>query len=155
MSSSPSVNLESGISSPPRILSISAEIRGGEHAQVLAILLVDALNVFRNHQLDAGTKLGIGRLLTAGTFAATLPAHRRHKAALLHVTALDGRFIAALQAGVWELAQRFVEEEADVRRRDLVGGDVITQFGIILRILSCPTEGLPPPVGDGSVPDLR
>ena len=32
-----------------------AEVGGGQHAEVLAILLVNALDVFRDHQLDART----------------------------------------------------------------------------------------------------
>src|SRR5207244_12926573 len=52
------------------------KISGSEHSKVLAVLLVDALDIFRDHQLDAGRHLGIGRLLAAGAFAAPLAAHR-------------------------------------------------------------------------------
>src|SRR5207248_6846796 len=110
------------------------KIRGSEHAQVLAVLLVDALDVFRDHQLDAGRHLGIGRLLAARAFAAPLAAHRGDKTTSLYFAALDGQLRAALQAGVRKLAQRLVEEEADVRRGYLVGGDVVAQLGIFLRM---------------------
>jgi hypothetical protein len=53
---------------------------------------------------------------------------------------LIGRLIAALQAGIGEFAQRLVEEEADVRRRDLVGGDVVAQLGIALGMLRVPGQ---------------
>ncbi len=93
-----------------------AEVGRSQHAEVLAVLLVNALNVFGDHQLDAGRHLGIRRLLAAGTFAAALATDGSYESAFLYVAALDRRFVAALQAGVGELAQGFVEEEADVRR---------------------------------------
>ena len=80
------------------------KIRGSEHPQVLAVLLVDALDVFRDHQLDASRHLGIGRLFAAGAFAAPLAAYRGDKTALLHFAALDGQLRAALQPGVRKLA---------------------------------------------------
>src|SRR5215472_14773194 len=36
------------------------EVSGRQHAKVLAVLLVDALDIFSNHHLDAGAKFGIG-----------------------------------------------------------------------------------------------
>src|SRR5581483_8227709 len=65
------------------------EIRGCEHAQVLAILLVNALDIFRDHQLKAGASLRVWRLLPAGALPAPLPAHRGHEAALFYVAAFD------------------------------------------------------------------
>ena len=53
-----------------------SEFGRGQHAEVLAILLVDALDVFRDHQLDARRHLGVGRLLAARSFAAPLAADR-------------------------------------------------------------------------------
>ena len=35
------------------------EVRGSQHAEILAILLVDAFNVFGDDQVDAGTHLGV------------------------------------------------------------------------------------------------
>src|SRR5581483_2947582 len=70
-----------------------AEVGGGQHTQVLAVLLVDALDVLGDHQLDAGGALGVGRLLAAGALAAALAADRADEAAALHVAALDGELI--------------------------------------------------------------
>ena len=92
------------------------EVGRGQHAEVLAILFVDALDVFGDDALNARRHLRVWRLLAAGSFAAPLPADARDESAALHVTAPDRRLVAALQAGVGELAQRLVEEEADVRR---------------------------------------
>ena len=111
-----------------------------QHSQVLAILLVDALNVFRDHHLDAGAHLGVRRLLAARSFAAPLSAHRAHKSAALHVAAPDRRHAAALQPKIRNLAQRLVEVKAVVRRSDLVGRDVVAQLGIIPRILRIPRQ---------------
>ena len=91
-------------------------------------------------QLNAGRHLGVRRLLAAGTFAAPLAADARDESAALHVAALDRRLVAALQAGVGKLAQRLVEEEADVRRRDLVGRDVVAQLGIALGMRGVPGQ---------------
>ena len=140
ISSSPSVNFAERNLFAGANLVDQAEVGRGQHAEVLAVLLVNALDVFGDHQLDAGRHLGIRRLLAAGAFAAPLAADRRDESAALHVAALDGRLVAALQAGVGKLAQRLVEEEADVRRRDLVGGDVVAQLGIALGMLGVPGQ---------------
>ena len=58
-----------------------AEVGRGQHAQVLAVLLVDALDVFGDHQLDAGRHLGVRRLLAAGSLAAALAADCGDKSA--------------------------------------------------------------------------
>src|SRR5207253_3377294 len=97
------------------------EIRGCEHAKILTILLVNALDVLCDHQLNAGASLRVWRLLPAGALPTPLPAHRGNKAALLYVAALDRQLATALQAGVEKLAQSFVKEEADVCRGNLVG----------------------------------
>ncbi len=49
----------------PANLVNQVEVGRGQHAEVLAILLVDALDVFCDHQLDAGRHLGVGRLFAA------------------------------------------------------------------------------------------
>ncbi len=41
------------------------KIGRGQQAQVLAILLVDALDIFGDHDLNAGAHLCVGRLLAA------------------------------------------------------------------------------------------
>src|SRR5208337_860095 len=80
----------------------------GQHSEVLAILLINAFDVLRDHQLDAGRHLGVWRLLATGSLATALAADRAHEAATLHVTPLDGHLVPALQPGVGELAQRLV-----------------------------------------------
>ena len=74
ISSSPAVNSRSGDFFAAANSVDQAEIRRGQHAEVLAVLLVDALDVLGDHQLDAGRHLGIRRLLAAGAFAAPLAA---------------------------------------------------------------------------------
>src|SRR5581483_1748311 len=111
-----------------------------QHAEVLAVLLVDSLDVFGDHQLDSGAQLGVGRLLAAGTFAATLAADGSNEAAFFHVASLDWKFIAAFQSGVGKLAEGLVEEKTDVGGSDFVGGDIVAQFGIVLWILCVPRK---------------
>src|SRR5437588_4832513 len=120
-----------------------AEIGGGKHAQVLAILLVDALDIFGNHQLDARAQFGIRRLLTARSFAPALAAYRSDKTAFLDIAALDRHFIAAFESAVRELTQGLIEKEADVRRSELIGTDAVAQLGILLRISGVPCQGFP------------
>src|SRR5205814_563051 len=94
-----------------------------QQSQVLAVLLVNPLDVLCDHQLDARAQLRIGTLLTATAFAATLAAHRRHKTTTLYIATHDGNLIAALQTEIWDLTQRLIEIKTIVRRRDLVSGD--------------------------------
>src|SRR3954466_1142646 len=67
-----------------------AEVGGSKHAQVLTVLLVNALDIFGDHELDSRRQLCIWRLLAAGALAATLAADSSDEAAFLHVGALDG-----------------------------------------------------------------
>src|ERR1700677_3227625 len=113
-----------------------------QNSEILAILLVDALNIFRNHQPNAGTHLRIRRLLPARSFTAPLSAQRAHKAAALHVTPPNRRLAAAFQPKVGNLAQCLVKVEAVMRRSNLVGRDVITQLGIVGGILRVPWQTL-------------
>src|SRR5260221_5882426 len=39
------------------------EVGRRQHAEVLAVLTIDALDAFGDHELDAGAHLGVGRLL--------------------------------------------------------------------------------------------
>src|SRR3954462_947319 len=73
-----------------------AEVGGSKHAQVLTVLLVNALDILRDHELDSRRQLCIWRLLAAGALAATLAADSSDEAAFLHVGALDGQLAAAL-----------------------------------------------------------
>src|SRR4029077_3832283 len=86
---------------------------------------------------------GNRRLRACGPPAPALSAHRGDKAALFHVTALDGHFIATLQAGIRPFAQFFIKKEADMCGRDLVRRDVVAQLGIVLRILRVPGQIFP------------
>src|ERR1019366_521532 len=52
----------------------------------------------------------------------------------------DGNLAATLQAGVGKFRERLVEEEADMRRRDFVGRNIIAQLGIALRMMRVPRQ---------------
>ena len=106
----------------------------------MTILLVDTFDILSDHNLDAGTPLSIRRLLPARPLPSPLAAHSRHESALFYVAALDGNFAPAFQSSVGKLAQRLIEEKTDVRGSDFVGGDVVAQLGIVLRILSVPRQ---------------
>ena len=116
------------------------EVGRGQQAQVLAVLFVNAFDVLGDHQLDPGAHLGVGRLLPAGALASPLAADGADEAAFFHGAASDGQHVAALQAQVWDLAQGFIEVEAVVRGRDLVGRDVVAQLGIVGWILAVPGQ---------------
>ena len=75
-----------------------------QQPEVLAILLVDALNILRDRDLNPGAHLGIRRLLAARAFAAPLPAYRADKAALLYIAAPDRKRVAASQSSVGNFA---------------------------------------------------
>ena len=111
-------------------------------------MLVNPLNILGDHQLDAGGKLRVWRLLATRSFSTPLAAHRRDKSTLLHVRALDRQLIAALQAGVWKFTEGLIKEEANVSRRDFVSRNIIPQLGVIHRVLGVPwqifTGQLPP-----------
>src|SRR5207302_8149025 len=103
------------------------EVAGGEHAQVLAVLLVDAVDVFRDHELDPRAHLRVGGLLAGGALAAPLAAHRGDEPAAFHGAAGDRKLVAALEPQIGEIAQRLVVVVADVGRGDFIGGDVVAQ----------------------------
>src|SRR5205807_5751154 len=118
------------------------EICRCKYAQILAVLLVNSFNVLRDHHANPGGQLGIWRLFAAGSLTSPLPAHRRNESAFLHIAALNGQLVTALQTCVWKLAQGLIEEKADMGWRDLVGGDVVAQLGIVRRILGVPGQVL-------------
>src|SRR6266404_4590392 len=113
-----------------------------EHAQVLAILLVNTLNILGNDDLYAGAQLGIRRLLAARSLAAPLPADGSNKTTPFHVSTLNGNFIATFQAGVRKLAQGFVEEKTNVSWGNFVGRNIIAQLGIVPGIAVVPWKVL-------------
>ena len=116
------------------------KVRRGQQTEVLAILLVDALDILGNDNPNAGAHFRIRRLFAARSFAAPLAAHCAHKSATLHIAASDRRHVSALQTEVRNLAQRLVKVEAVVRRSDLVGRNIVAQLGIIRRILRVPRQ---------------
>ena len=120
-----------------------AEVRRSQDAEILTVLLVDALNIFGDHHLDSGTQFGVRRLLAAGTFASPLAAHGSYEAASFHVSTLDRDFTAALQPCVRKFAQGLIKEEADVRGSDFVSGDVVAQPGVVLRVPRVPGQVFP------------
>ncbi len=81
------------------------KISRSQHAQVLAILFVDALNILGDHNLDACAHLRVRRLLPARSFPAPLPAHRAYKPAALHLAATYGSYAAALQPKIRNLSR--------------------------------------------------
>ena len=114
-----------------------AEVGGGENAQVLAVLIVDALDALADDDLDPRHQLGVRALFPAGALAAALPRHRADEATRLHGAAFDRRFVPSVRTGdlqtqVREVAQRLVVEETDVCRGDLVGADLVAQSCIQL-----------------------
>src|ERR1039457_5263260 len=58
-----------------------------QQPEVLAVLLVDALNILRNCDLNPGAHLRVRRLLATRALAATLAAHRANETAFLHIAA--------------------------------------------------------------------
>src|SRR5204863_7176485 len=116
------------------------EVRGGQDAQVLTVLPVDALDVLRDHELDPGAHLGVGRLLTRRALAPALAAHRGDEARALHRAAGDGNLVAPFQPQVGKVAQGFVVVVADVRGGDFVGGDVVAELGRGLPVDILPVE---------------
>src|SRR5450631_4773960 len=88
------------------------KIGRSQQPEVLAVLLVDALNVLRNRDLNPGAHLRIRRLLAARAFAATLSAHRAHEAAVLDIAAPNRQSVAAPQANIGNFAKRPVRVEA-------------------------------------------
>jgi len=92
------------------------EVSGRQQSQILTILLVNALDVLRDHELNPRAQLCVRTLLSAAAFPAALSADRGHKSAALHITTLDGKSHAALQSEIWDLTQRLVKIKAIVRK---------------------------------------
>ena len=72
------------------------EICRREDAQVLAVLLVNPLDVLGDHQLDARRKLRVGRLLAARSFSSPLATDGYDESAFFHICTFDRQLIAAL-----------------------------------------------------------
>ncbi len=97
------------------------EIRRSQQPEILAVLLVDALDILRDHHLNSGTHLSIGRLLAARAFTAPLAADRADETAFLDIRAPDGVDASALQTEIGDLTKCPVKVEAIVSGCDLVG----------------------------------
>ncbi len=103
------------------------EIRGGQDADVVAVLLVDALEALRHDQADAGGQLRQRAGLARGSLAVALARHRDGKAAVADGIAADRQLGARLEPHIRELPQPLIVGQHDRHRRDLVGGDVVAQ----------------------------
>ena len=53
-----------------------AEVGGGEQAEVVGVLAIDALEAFGDHQADAGGSLGHRAVLARGALAVALAGDR-------------------------------------------------------------------------------
>src|ERR1041384_4507561 len=69
----------------------------------------------------------IWRVIAARALAPSLARHRYDEAPILDISALDWKLITALQTDVDEFPKRLVKVIADVGRRDLVSGDVVSE----------------------------
>src|SRR5579862_3280110 len=116
------------------------EVGRSQQPEVLAILLVDALDIFRDDHANPRTHLRVRRLLAARSLPAPFPADRANEPAALHVPASNRRHRAALQAEIRYLAQRLVKIKAIMRRSYLVGRNIVAQFGIIRWIPRIPWQ---------------
>ena len=102
-------------------------VRGGQHPQVLAVLLVDSLDALCNDDLDSCAHLGVGRGLSARALSAPLSRDGCHEPAGLDQALLDRKCIPGLETKVGEETQLFIVVVADVGGRDLVSGDLIPE----------------------------
>src|SRR4029077_20845168 len=96
------------------------EVSRGQQGQILAILLVNPLEVLGNHHLDPRAHLRVWRLLPARSFPTSLAAHRTDESALLYLRPSDRDNASATQPQVRNFPQRLVEIEAVMCWGDLV-----------------------------------
>jgi hypothetical protein len=104
-----------------------AEVGGGEQADVVGVLTIDALEAFSDDQAHAGRALGDHAVLARAALAVALARHHHLEAAASHAVGLDGQRISGLESDVGKAAQRRIEMHHHRQRRDLVGGDVVAQ----------------------------
>ncbi len=123
------------------------EVGRGQHAEVLTVLPVDALDVFGNDELDPRTHLGVRRLFTRRALAAPLAADGGDEPAGFHRAPRDRELITALQTQIGELAERLVEVVADVGGGDLVGRNVVAQLDRLRPSEVLPCQLAPDDVG--------
>ena len=97
------------------------EVRGGQQADVLGVLLVDLLDALRDDELHAGLELAVRRGLAARAAALRSAADDDAEAAGLDRVLAD---LAAAEADQAVASERLVVIVANPSRRELVGGDV-------------------------------
>ena len=102
-----------------------------ENAEVLAVLLVNALDVLRYHQLDAGAHLRVGRCLARRSLSPPLAANRTNEAARLDAALGHWHLVAALETQIRKLSQGLVIVVADVRGRYFVCRYVVTKRDVV------------------------
>ena len=103
------------------------EIGGGQNADVVAILLIDALETLRDDQPYSRRQFGKRARFPRRSLAIALAGDRDLEAAVLHVEVAD-RFLAArFEADIRILAEPLVVGQHDRDGRDFVGRHVIAQ----------------------------
>ncbi len=120
-----------------------AEVRGGEEAQVLTVLEVDALEALGDHQPQARAIFGVGARFPTGPLAPALAGHANAEAAPAHAMFRDGEAFPAFETHVREVPQAAVEVVADPGGGDLVGADLVPQGQRRLKGEVRPAELLP------------
>jgi hypothetical protein len=103
-----------------------AEVAGGEEANVVRVLPVDAFEAAGDHQADAGQLFRGGAVFPRRALAVAMPGHRDAKAAG-HCAGSDGHVVTRPEAGVGEARERVIVVRHDVHGRDLVGRHVVAQ----------------------------
>ena len=98
-----------------------AEIGGGEQADVVGVLPVDALEAFGDDQADAGQLLGDRAVFARGALAVAGTGDGDAEAPCPHLADADRRDVTDLHAGVDVFGQPLVEEHQGWQRGDFVG----------------------------------
>src|SRR3974390_1085484 len=120
-----------------------AEISGGQNAEVVAILAVDALEALSDDQAHAGGLLRKRARFARRALAVALASDDYLEAAVLESIGSDGRFAARLEADVGIAAEAGIVEKTHRDRCDLVGRNVIAQGPAILEGQIAAAELLP------------
>jgi len=111
----------------PRNALDQTQVGGGEQADVVGVLAVNALKALGNHQSHTSQLFGRRAVLTRGALAIALASHHHGKAPSTHSIGADGAHIAYPKAGVGVATQCVVVMGEDGQGRDLVGGDIVAQ----------------------------
>ena len=103
------------------------EISGGQNAEIVAVLAVDALEAAGDDQTDAGRFLSQRAVLARGTFAVALAGNNHLEATIFDGIDANRQLALDLVSDVSVMAEARVVDQHDGDGRDLVGGDVIAQ----------------------------